>query len=859
MKRFKVLWPKMVNQIFKIAIIGILAISNTSAQNCNQVTIRHADELYKQGNFERAQRKLMPCIGENGFTDEMEKFSALKMLANIALLDYDFEVAKNYIDQLLEINPNYSPNKNDESLQFISMVNAMKTSKIFSQFDAVVTSATKQEQLASDAPATIHVINSDQMLSRGYSTLIELLEDIPSVEIQRNSMNEFKNIAGFRGISGNEKFIIMVDGIRITPATGDPYALATNYSLVNAKRVEVILGPASALYGVDAFSGIINIISKNGNDLQGGTVSSSIGQYSTFDNSFIAGFNKNGIDFSISGHHYQTAEADYYNLFPEEYDWYNENYLPNGEMPLGNDIVKIENEYSNDRSFQMPSSSYFIASKVHFGEFEAGTTLHHERHSSALSKDPEGNIYTNDAFLSTNTQTAYLRHTYIPKFYKRNQNWSIKTMISFSNYTMDPKSKFIDQGTLYMPGYEYQFSKSQKVEEQFEYNFSHKLSMIAGASYESISSLPLTSNSSASVITSEPTANQDIYYAGSNILSATGENLGFPVRFYNLNYSNFGSFLQFQYKPNSLLELTFGGRYDYNTRYSGDINPRLGILVRPTEEIKVKVLYGQAILAPSPWKAYASWGVFLPRLDQDGNVVGLRSELLHLPNVNLEPEKLNSIEGSITWLPNKRVRLIIGGYYNHIRDLISLQEITERDVEYESIPVELIERTENQGNSVAEGLNIQATVNLVDTDELNISSYGSYGYSSGFIEVYDRLNNVQIKKDLPLNAKHTFKSGIDLKYKRLAGSLRFVFRSKSYSVKSLYDIQPNEETQEAYGIFNLNANYTITKNTKIEWQTFIRINNLLDARYYNVTGSVGGFNATPQDPRRINFGVSLNF
>jgi iron complex outermembrane receptor protein len=790
----------------------------------------------------------------------MERFSALKMLANISLLEYDFEAAKEFINQLLDINATYAPNKNDESLQFISMVDAMKNSKMFSQFDALVTTATKQAQLASDAPATIHVVSSDQILTRGYTTLIELLEDIPSVEIQRNSMNEFKNIAGFRGISGNEKFIIMVDGIRITPASGDPYALATNYSLVNAGRVEVILGPASALYGVDAFSGIINIISKNGNDLQGTNISSSVGQYSTVENSFISGFNKNGIDFSISGHHYKTAEADYYNLYPEEYRWYNDRYLPNAEMPLGNKIVKIQSSYADDRSFQMPSSSYFIASKVFFGDFEAGTTLHHERHSSAISKSPAINIYTEDAFLSTNTQTAYLRHNFIPQLNRRNQNWSLKSMISFSNYTMDPKSKFIDQGTLYQPGYEYQYSKSQKIEEQFEYTFSNDLSMIAGASYESISALPLTSNSSASVITSEPTANQEIYYAGSDITSSDGEPLGFPVRFYNLNYSNFGSFLQFQYKPGSILEFTFGGRYDYNTRYSGNFNPRLGILIRPSDKIKVKVLYGQAILAPSPWKAFASWGVFKPQVDPiSGDTIGLRSDLLHLPNVDLKPEKLNSLEGSLTWLPNKHSRLSIGGYYNYIQNLISLQEITDVNTTYEGIPVALIERTQNQGNSVAAGISLQASISLIKTDRIDLSGYGSYTFSDGFVEIFDRTNTVYLKKDLPLNAKHTFKSGLDVKYNRFSGSLRFIYRSKSTSVKALYDIDSLRETQEAYGIFNLNVLYKIWDNPQFKWSAFVKVNNLLDARYYNVSGSVGGFNATPQDPRRINIGVNLAF
>ena len=113
-----------------------------------------------------------------------------------------------------------------------------------------IVSASKKKQSVTDAPATGYVFTEQNIKVRGYDNLLELLEDVPEVDIQRNSDREFKNLVTIRGISGNEKFLVLIDGIRITPATGDNYTFGTQFSLVSAKRVEVIIGPASALYGV---------------------------------------------------------------------------------------------------------------------------------------------------------------------------------------------------------------------------------------------------------------------------------------------------------------------------------------------------------------------------------------------------------------------------------------------------------------------------------------------------------------------------------------------------------------------------------------------------------------------------------
>ena len=704
---------------------------------------------------------------------------------------------------------------------------------------------------------TIHVVSQDDIAARGYSSLIELLDDIPSVEIQRNSMNEFKNVVGLRGISGNEKFVIMMDGIRITPATGDPYTLAKNFSLLNAKRVEVILGPASALYGVDAFSGIINIITQEGSEIDGVELSSSYGLYNTLENSFIGGGELGGINFSVAGQLHSSDEPDYQNLFPEEYAWFRDVYLPTGQMGAPGSDTTIVTDPSRPRQFEMPYEAYFLSAKANFGNFEIGATRHHDRHSSSLSVDPKAAIYNNDAFLSTTMQTSYLRHIYTRQISK-NRIWSLQSLVSLSDFTMDPTSKYLNFFTGYGEGYKYQFSRSQKIEEQLDIEFNSRWSLIGGLSYELLNSLPKTSDTPSPVDENIPADNQELYYSGS-ILS--NDSTGIPLDFYYLNYWNFGSYAQLQYKPSSLLELTLGSRYDYNSRYAGSLNPRLGIVLKPSGKMKIKLLFGQAFLAPSPWKAFTSFGSFKEQIVNGAPT--LAADFFHLPNSDLKPEKLNSLEGSFTWLPDDHTRVVLGGYFNHINDLISLQEQDVTINTFKGVPVGFIETSQNQGESTTYGLSIHSSLRLLKTPNARINYYAAYDFSDGYISILQSDGSF-VERDLTLSARHTVKSGLDFNYHNLSGSIRMLYRSKSKSVKTLrpgnssnLDASNNEDAHKGFSVVNLHLRYQLSEGRRTRWSCFVKVNNVLNSKYYNVTGATDSFSATPQDPIRVQGGVNF--
>ena len=177
--------------------------------------------------------------------------------------------------------------------------------------DLKVVSASRMEEKSSEAPATIHIVTEDQIRTRGYLNLEEVLEDIPEIEIQRKASVEYSNYFTLRGIDGSEKFIILMDGMRINSPTGTPLAIVYNYPVANARQIEIILGPASSLYGVDAFTGVINIITRKGTEAKGFSVSTSYGNYNTTNNTFMAGLGNDEVSFALTGNFYYSDEPHY--------------------------------------------------------------------------------------------------------------------------------------------------------------------------------------------------------------------------------------------------------------------------------------------------------------------------------------------------------------------------------------------------------------------------------------------------------------------------------------------------------------------------------------------------------------------
>lgn len=129
-----------------------------------------------------------------------------------------------------------------------------------------IITATRTAQSSAKAPATVVTISADQILRRRYRSLGEVLRDLPEIKIDNGFSVEYYNTATVRGVMGQYKFVLLMDGNRIGAATNEVVPILENFPVHFAKQIEVVYGPASALYGADAFTGVINIVTFKGEE-----------------------------------------------------------------------------------------------------------------------------------------------------------------------------------------------------------------------------------------------------------------------------------------------------------------------------------------------------------------------------------------------------------------------------------------------------------------------------------------------------------------------------------------------------------------------------------------------------------------
>lgn len=135
--------------------------------------------------------------------------------------------------------------------------------------DQTVSIATGRNMPISHAPAVVTVVTREEMESIGATTLSEALELVPGVNTLWRSQGDYFVIRGIQPNSNfNPEVLILVDGFSQNDVHfGNQRKLISQIPWQNVERIEVIRGPGSSLYGADAFSGVINIVTRRAADL----------------------------------------------------------------------------------------------------------------------------------------------------------------------------------------------------------------------------------------------------------------------------------------------------------------------------------------------------------------------------------------------------------------------------------------------------------------------------------------------------------------------------------------------------------------------------------------------------------------
>lgn len=205
-----------------------------------------------------------------------------------------------------------------------------------------VSIASRKAEPLRRAPAAVTIIQGDEL--QRYRTLAEALRHAPGFFIDRN---EGKERIFLRGIP--DSFLVMMDGVPFaSDASTRDYPRGMDLSLEYIEKIEVIRGPGSALWGPDAFSGVVNLVTKKGEKLQGGQITAEMGSDDTRGTTMQCGFAKKGWDAYLFGSSSQThGFEDNLPGGQRRDDRYGELY---GKVSY-KDIIEISGRYSKYRDY----------------------------------------------------------------------------------------------------------------------------------------------------------------------------------------------------------------------------------------------------------------------------------------------------------------------------------------------------------------------------------------------------------------------------------------------------------------------------------------------------------------------------
>jgi outer membrane receptor protein involved in Fe transport len=126
----------------------------------------------------------------------------------------------------------------------------------------VVESATQRKQSLYEAPSSITVFDHDEIVAAGLTSIADILRRVPGLYVM--PMNGNIVDTGMRGVNrpANNSVVLLVDGRRTSTWIDSPFWESFPVHVGEIDRIEVLRGPGATMYGADALTGVINIVTR---------------------------------------------------------------------------------------------------------------------------------------------------------------------------------------------------------------------------------------------------------------------------------------------------------------------------------------------------------------------------------------------------------------------------------------------------------------------------------------------------------------------------------------------------------------------------------------------------------------------
>lgn len=720
-----------------------------------------------------------------------------------------------------------------------------KKSDASATLDSVVVSASKIEQSTLEAPTNVSVVTSKDIENENNQRLGDALNvKVPGLYLRGGALGNSRPgvtmLSSMRGQGGTlTKIAVMVDGMNMI----DAYSGQVNWSMVSmddVDRIEVVPGTSSSLYGGGAMGGLINIttkaptkeealinLTKGYGDLFGNKESF------LYQNKFKNGL---GIVFGASR---------------DDRRGYVDTYVTKTPSGAGGTAVSGAIPTTTTTG----AKTYIIGDKGFSGSLQKDYKIKLFYDVNEYSKLNFGLSYTDNksllsgynSYLTNSSTGAPLNIT------STSQNINIdgkKTTVKEQDFaTSLPMG---NTALRYNAGYETKFGET---------NFDFKVGKIDRKSWNST----IDSTSSSTTLTSGPgylsdspnsttTATAQFTTPFANNLFVYGVSSEYDElhqKRYKLNNwtdqdSRSGTmdsidarsltnslFVQDQIEIGDKILLYVGGRYDswsakgrgeiktsvsggvvglydYDERKDGAVSPKIAVVYQLLNNLSLKSSLGTGFRTPTNYYLYA-------------NPTYSGNKLIHA-NPNLKPEKATAFDIGMEYHFAHGGQATATYFYTKTKDLIYQKQVT---VTPYVLPVGTVNQEayqDNTGESIARGVELALEYPLADW----LKASCSYSYTDSKI-TKDTTNTGMEGKFVTNVPRDTASAALETKFGKFSSVFSGRYVGKVYSNNDNSDEFKNVYTgYSIYYVFNLKANYQLTKNTKISFA----VDNIFDREYY---------------------------
>ena len=660
-------------------------------EECGHTAFIAAEAKYDIGKFYECLNDLRPCVAINGFNYD-DKVQVYQLMAECYLSIDSTEMADRYIEKLLTLNDNFQPDSHTPQ-RFKN-----KVDEIRSRMRAtMIASVSKKNENIDLAPATIQIITEDEIKKRGYKDVEEMFSDLPGFDISRTGGVVYSVLyqRGYRTGANTDRTLILVDGVEDNDMWSNSVYLSKQFPISNIKRIEIIYGPSSTIYGANAYAGVINIVTKGEEDFFANRKNAKItataqvggGSYNTkYGNATIATRSKK-VFFSVTGGIYHSDEQDL-SKYPDwngVYDYPDSLYKKALTMTYTAKADSILNTIDSAHAYHQVSGNKILPTQNAINQAKALDKANYNKTFRGVNPgqftDPKNDYYISSRLSvgDLKLQMEYFNRTegltpdYSKQYYAQNaalQNWQVRQAFFSAKYDKKLTERFLLSSFSY-----FRISDRGKNAVLTPYvsylngGFSGKASVLdslvkGSQPYFNPAWKSTQSNQFRTEIRGLYNLSDHIDISGGaelrdGLLQGDYVNSPLPDPLANgylhdsasyYSVVDLGIFALASYKnAEKRMNVDIGGRLDNNVinndyGYGSVFNPRISYVYYPSKFI-LKAIYSEAFLDASPFNKFSTTAT-------------------RINNPTLKPEKVRNVEVSGKYVFKKRSYVEVAYYHS---------------------------------------------------------------------------------------------------------------------------------------------------------------------------------------------------